>query len=211
MNPGSYLQKHEKEKWLWCGVHINKKQWGPLKAPVRLTLATSAGGWIIGKQERSGGTFARAVICLEYVRCDQWLESKAQVTITTFSAMASQLIIRLLDSKERSTLYYCCRYNNYNAHKHYNVSPNVRHETAVILTEAATCPTRTVFHSWCGILIAVDFKCKFSGVQNVCTCSVHPRRCSCLSVVLLLLSYLLLYLVPLNALLHPTKRLPHFF
>jgi hypothetical protein len=29
---------------------------GPLKAIVHLTLVTSGRGWIIGKQERSGGT-----------------------------------------------------------------------------------------------------------------------------------------------------------
>jgi len=44
---------------------------GALKALVHLTLVTSGTGWIIGKQERSGGTFARAVIRSECVRCDQ--------------------------------------------------------------------------------------------------------------------------------------------
>jgi hypothetical protein len=62
MNPGN-----TKISLLRCALK-QKAVWGPLKALVHLTLVTSGRGWIIGKQERSGATFARVVKRSECVR-----------------------------------------------------------------------------------------------------------------------------------------------
>jgi hypothetical protein len=136
----------EARKSLRCSVHINKKQWG---GPLKRSYPAYSSHLRQRLDNREAGMFRRYICasCNTFGMCPLWSVSGTQSTdnnnnIQCYGIVVFNSALSKAKWQAKSTLYYCCRYNNYNAHQHYTVSPAARHAPAVILTEA-TCTTRT--------------------------------------------------------------------